>query len=127
MLVKFYKLLSKNISIVKRVEYREDINILRALAVISVVLYHAGFKFIPGGWLGVDLFFFISGYLISNKLILGLRKNKKYISLFFKKRFLRLTPALIRAPRLFLRIIVSLNSSLFIISIGISSLSISPD
>ena len=76
MLVKFYKLLSKNISIVKRVEYREDINILRALAVISVVLYHAGFKFIPGGWLGVDIFFVISGFLISNIIISELNEKK---------------------------------------------------
>ena len=80
---------------VKEISFRKDINFLRAIAVLAVVIYHFNKDFLKGGWLGVDLFFFISGYLISNKLIVGLRKNKKYISLFFKKRFLRLTPALI--------------------------------
>ena len=94
MLVKFYKLLSKNISIVKRVEYREDINILRALAVISVVLYHAGFKFIPGGWLGVDIFFVISGFLISNIIISELNEKKFSFKNFYRKRVRRIIPAL---------------------------------
>ena len=70
---------------VKEISFRRDINFLRAIAVLAVVIYHFNKDFLKGGWLGVDLFFFISGYLISNKLILGLRKNKKYISLFFKK------------------------------------------
>ena len=51
---------------VKRIKFRDDITALRALAVISVLLYHAEFQLFKGGWLGVDIFFVISGYLISN-------------------------------------------------------------
>ena len=58
-----------DISKVKRIQYREDINGLRAIAVMSVVLYHAGFEFFKGGYLGVDIFFVISGYFRSFKFI----------------------------------------------------------
>ena len=45
--------------------YRQEIDGLRAVAVAAVVLYHAGFAWLPGGYLGVDVFFVISGYLIT--------------------------------------------------------------
>ena len=80
---------------INELSFRKDINLIRALAVIGVLIYHFDKKLLSGGWLGVDLFFFISGYLISNKLILGLRSQDNYFRVFFKKRFLRLTPALI--------------------------------
>ncbi len=80
---------------INELSFRKDINLVRALAVIGVLVYHFDKKLLSGGWLGVDLFFFISGYLISNKLILGLRSQDNYFRIFFKKRFLRLTPALI--------------------------------
>ena len=80
---------------INELSFRKDINLIRALAVIGVLIYHFDREFLSGGWLGVDLFFFISGYLISNKLILGLRSQENYFRIFFKKRFLRLTPALI--------------------------------
>lgn len=80
---------------INELSFRKDINLVRALAVIGVLIYHFDKKLLSGGWLGVDLFFFISGYLISNKLILGLRSQDNYLRIFFKKRFLRLTPALI--------------------------------
>ena len=46
--------------------YRNEINGLRAIAIISVIFFHAGFDFFSGGFLGVDIFFVISGYLITN-------------------------------------------------------------
>ena len=80
---------------INELSYRKDINLIRAIAVIGVLIYHFDKNLLSGGWLGVDLFFFISGYLISNKLILGLRSQDNYFRIFFKKRFLRLTPALL--------------------------------
>ena len=46
-------------------KYRPEIDGIRAIAVVSVVLFHLEFKFIPGGFVGVDVFFVISGYLIT--------------------------------------------------------------
>lgn len=54
---------------IERISFRSVINGLRAVEVLSVMLHHAEFKFISGGWLGVDIFFVISGFLISNIII----------------------------------------------------------
>ena len=51
------------------IQYIPAVDGLRAVAVIAVILYHLGFKWIPGGFLGVDLFFVISGYLITGILL----------------------------------------------------------
>ena len=57
-------------------KYRAEIEGLRALAVISVILFHAGFELFRGGYLGVDVFFVISGYLITTILIEDIKKKK---------------------------------------------------
>ncbi|MFT4926350.1 MAG: hypothetical protein ACI8WB_002448 [Phenylobacterium sp.] len=49
-----------------RIEYRPEIDGLRALAVLSVILFHIGFEIVSGGVVGVDVFFVISGYLITS-------------------------------------------------------------
>ena len=72
---------------INELSFRKDINLIRALAVIGVLIYHFDREFLSGGWLGVDLFFFISGYLISNKLILGLRSQENYFRIFLRKGF----------------------------------------
>ena len=48
-------------------KYRSEIDGLRALAVIPVIFFHAGFSFFRGGFIGVDIFFVISGYLITRE------------------------------------------------------------
>ena len=74
--------------------FRKDINFLRALSVVSVIVYHIEKNFLPGGWLGVDIFFFISGYLISNKIIIELKNNNFQFRNFYLKRIKRILPAL---------------------------------
>lgn len=59
--------------------YRADIDGLRAIAVLSVVLFHAGFAIIPGGYVGVDIFFVISGFLITRLIYTELDSTDKFI------------------------------------------------
>jgi peptidoglycan/LPS O-acetylase OafA/YrhL len=75
--------------------YRKDIDGLRALAVLPVILSHAGFAWIPGGFLGVDVFFVISGYLITNLLLRELTQTGTVkLSTFYLRRARRILPAL---------------------------------
>lgn len=60
------------------IKYRQDIDGLRALAILSVVLFHMFPSFLPGGFTGVDIFFIISGYLIGST-ILNEYDNKRFI------------------------------------------------
>ena len=66
---------------------------LRALAVISVILFHYQITYFEGGFLGVDIFFVISGYLMA--LILDNKVNYQDILKFYLKRIRRLLPALL--------------------------------
>ena len=76
-------------------KYRPDIDGLRAVAVLGVVIYHAFPWLIPGGFIGVDIFFVISGYLISAILYKGLRGGNFSFAEFYARRVKRLFPALI--------------------------------
>ena len=76
-------------------DYRPDIDGLRAIAIISVVLYHAQSSFLKGGFLGVDVFFVISGYLISLISFKSLDNKKFSLAQFFIKRLYRILPALL--------------------------------
>jgi peptidoglycan/LPS O-acetylase OafA/YrhL len=76
-------------------KYRPDIDGLRALAVLGVVIYHAFPWMIPGGFIGVDIFFVISGYLISGILYKGHSEGNFSFREFYARRIKRLFPALI--------------------------------
>lgn len=73
--------------------YRADIDGLRAVAVALVVLYHAGFN-VPGGFIGVDIFFVISGFLITGIISRGLEKKTFSFSDFYNRRVKRIAPNL---------------------------------
>lgn len=75
--------------------YRPEIDGLRAIAVVSVILFHAGFDAFAGGFLGVDIFFVISGYLITGIIQAELEQGKFSIWRFYERRIRRILPALI--------------------------------
>jgi peptidoglycan/LPS O-acetylase OafA/YrhL len=75
--------------------YRPEIDGLRAVAVIPVVLFHLGFSWINGGYLGVDVFFVISGFLITSILLKENNANTFSYKEFWKKRIRRILPALL--------------------------------
>jgi peptidoglycan/LPS O-acetylase OafA/YrhL len=78
----------------KAANFRKDVQGLRAIAVISVVLFHANKSIVPGGYTGVDIFFVISGFLISGIIIDELEKGTFSVGEFYRKRIRRIFPAL---------------------------------
>jgi peptidoglycan/LPS O-acetylase OafA/YrhL len=74
--------------------YRADIDGLRALSVIAVMLCHAGFKAFTGGFIGVDVFFTISGFVVTTSLLGDLERNAFSFKAFYARRAKRLAPAL---------------------------------
>ena len=78
------------------IRYIPAIDGLRAVAVVAVMLYHLGFSWIPGGFLGVDLFFVISGYVITRLLLDSIQRSGGLdLRAFYKARIRRLFPPLV--------------------------------
>jgi peptidoglycan/LPS O-acetylase OafA/YrhL len=75
-------------------KYRPEIDGLRALAVLPVMLFHAGLETFSGGFIGVDVFFVISGYLITTIILKELKQEKFSIVNFYERRARRIFPAL---------------------------------
>ncbi|MDF2641511.1 MAG: acyltransferase family protein, partial [Pseudomonas sp.] len=75
-------------------DFRKDINGLRAIAVVAVLLYHFQPAWLPGGFAGVDVFFVISGFLITGIIMRGLKAGTFSLSAFYKSRARRIIPAL---------------------------------
>ncbi len=78
---------------IKRGRYRSDIDGLRAVAVSIVVLYHFGFSFLPGGYVGVDVFFVISGFLITAITLDEFELRRFSLWAFYERRLRRIVPA----------------------------------
>jgi len=74
--------------------YRSEIDGLRAIAVIPVILFHAGFQLFSGGFVGVDIFFVISGYLITTIILADLAVGQFSLLTFYERRARRILPAL---------------------------------
>jgi peptidoglycan/LPS O-acetylase OafA/YrhL len=75
-------------------KYRREIDGLRAIAVIPVILFHAGFETFSGGFVGVDIFFVISGYLITTIILSEMQNNRFSLANFYERRARRILPAL---------------------------------
>ncbi len=75
-------------------KYRAEIDGLRAFAVLPVILFHAGFEWLSGGFIGVDIFFVISGYLITTIIITEMADGKFSLVNFYERRARRILPAL---------------------------------
>ncbi len=103
--------------------YRADIDGMRCLAVVPVVLCHAGLPGFSGGFVGVDIFFVISGYLITQIISGEIRDGNFSITCFYERRFRRILPTVLSV------IIACLFAGWFILlpdeylSLGKSSLS----
>lgn len=107
----------------KLFKYRPDIDGLRAIAVLAVVFFHLDYSIFSGGFVGVDVFFVISGFLISQIVVNKTNNNNFSFTTFYKKRILRILPVL------FVLIIFSLFFGYFVLladeysNLGASSIS----
>jgi peptidoglycan/LPS O-acetylase OafA/YrhL len=78
-------------------QYRAEIDGLRAIAVLPVILFHAGYQWFSGGFIGVDIFFVISGYLITTIILNEMSIEKFSLMKFYERRARRILPALFLA------------------------------
>lgn len=76
-------------------KYRSDIDGLRAVAVLAVIFFHFGIELFSGGFVGVGVFFVISGYLITSIIISEIKQESFSIARFYERRFRRILPALV--------------------------------
>lgn len=88
-------------------KYRSEIDGLRSVAVIPVIFFHAGISIFKGGFIGVDVFFVISGYLITTIILTEMGQSRFSIANFYERRVRRILPAL------FLVMLVSLPFAWF--------------
>ncbi|HEY2496338.1 MAG TPA: acyltransferase family protein [Candidatus Angelobacter sp.] len=89
------KLQASEVSAAAHLEYRPDVDGLRAIAVLAVIVFHAAPRLLPGGFVGVDVFFVISGFLISGIILRALSRESFSLFGFYARRIKRIFPALI--------------------------------
>ncbi|KAB1231353.1 acyltransferase family protein [Chryseobacterium viscerum] len=95
-------------------KFRNDITFLRAISVIAVLFYHFKFSFFQGGFIGVDVFFVISGYLMTRIILTGFEKNNFKYWDYLQKRINRIVPALLVMITFFAIIVYFLLPTQFI-------------
>jgi peptidoglycan/LPS O-acetylase OafA/YrhL len=76
-------------------DYRADVDGLRAVAVLSVMLFHISSTVLPGGFVGVDIFFVISGFLITRNILQDLAKGRFSLAEFYRRRIKRIAPPML--------------------------------
>ncbi|WP_165929435.1 acyltransferase family protein [Flavobacterium rhamnosiphilum] len=96
--------------------YRPDIDGIRAIAVVLVILFHAGFSFVPGGYIGVDVFFVLSGFLITLTIDKEMSNNSFSFKQFYLRRIRRIIPVLI-----FVMLMVTIPACLFLFANNLES------
>ena len=96
-------------------KFRYDISFLRALSVLAVVFYHFNFSFFKGGFVGVDIFFVISGYLMTKIILSGFGKDNFDVLEFYKRRVVRIFPALLTMIVIFGVVVYALIPTQFIL------------
>jgi peptidoglycan/LPS O-acetylase OafA/YrhL len=102
-----------------KVQYRPDVDGLRAIAVLSVMIYHLNSAFLPGGFVGVDVFFVISGFVVTSSLVAGRSASlPAFVGEFYARRLARIVPALVLAL-----VVSAFAATLFIPEAWLSSLS----
>ena len=97
---------------------RRDIQSLRGLAILAVLLFHLGFSQVRGGFLGVDLFFVISGFVITSRLNVGEGSKRRQITTFYQNRAKRILPASLAVTAL-----ISIANLYFLSPISLHSIS----
>lgn len=91
-------------------KYRSDIDGLRAIAVIAVFINHLNSSLLPGGFIGVDIFFVISGFLITSQVFSEVKRNVFSLKSFYQRRINRIVPALVTV------LLISVIAGAFILS-----------
>jgi len=104
--------------------YRRDVDFLRGLAILSVVFFHAGIPWAKNGFIGVDVFFVISGYLITSTTLRDITKNEFKFLRFIERRARRILPGLLTTLALNVPLFLLLFSPKYIENIFKSYLSI---
>lgn len=92
-----------------KTSYRADIDGLRAIAILLVIIFHAGFPFLSGGYIGVDVFFVLSGFLITSLIDLEMKEKIFSFKNFYLRRIRRIVPVLF-----FIMLIITIPACFFL-------------